>query len=124
MAAGSLESMSEPSEPKTELAPQRVAEMLERGEVELIDVRTPEEHSAGHLAAARHIELAQLGEQAATIPKDRPVVFVCRVGNRSAMATEAFRTAGYDAYNMSGGLVAWVESGLALQPEGGYVAGH
>ena len=40
------------------------------------------------------------------------------------MATQAFRTAGYDAYNMSGGITAWAQRGLPLEPEGGTVAEH
>jgi hypothetical protein len=37
------------------------------------------------------------------------------------MAAEAFRGAGFDTHNMSGGLVAWAEKGLPLEPEGGRV---
>ncbi len=40
------------------------------------------------------------------------------------MATLAFRSAGFDAYNMDGGIQAWVGSGLPIVPEGGYVADH
>jgi rhodanese-related sulfurtransferase len=38
------------------------------------------------------------------------------------MATEAFRGAGFDAYNMSGGLLEWAADGLPLDPGDGYVA--
>ena len=38
------------------------------------------------------------------------------------MATQAFREAGFDAHNIEGGLSAWSEAGLPLEPEGGYVA--
>jgi rhodanese-related sulfurtransferase len=68
--------------------------------------------------------LEGLPPRAAEIDKDRPVVFQCRVGNRSAFATEAFRNGGYDAYNMSGGIQAWADAGLPLEPEGGTVAAH
>jgi len=66
--------------------------------------------------------LGELTAQADTISRDEPVVFYCRTGSRSAMATEAFRRAGYEAYNLSGGLVAWQGQGLPLEPEDGYVA--
>ena len=52
------------------------------------------------------------------------MIFYCRVGSRSAMAAQAFRAAGYDAYNMTGGLAAWVATGLEIEPEGGTVADH
>jgi rhodanese-related sulfurtransferase len=51
-------------------------------------------------------------------------VFVCRIGGRSSMAAWSFARAGFDAHNLDGGLVAWVESGLPLAPAGGHVADH
>ena len=102
--------------------PQQVAELLEQGEIQLIDVRQPEEHEAGRIAGDRFIELAELAGQVETIDRDRPVVFYCRSGSRSAMATEAFRGAGFDAHNMLGGLIEWNAAGLPLDPPGGYVA--
>jgi rhodanese-related sulfurtransferase len=107
-----------------ELAPERVAELVRDGEVQLVDVREPHEHEAGRIGGARHIELALLAAQARSIERDRPVVFYCRVGERSAVAAQAFRASGYEACNMSGGLVAWAEQGLPLEPDGGRVAEH
>jgi rhodanese-related sulfurtransferase len=52
------------------------------------------------------------------------VIFQCRMGRRSALATEAFRAVGFDAYNMRGGIQAWADEGLPLEPEGGQVADH
>jgi rhodanese-related sulfurtransferase len=52
------------------------------------------------------------------------VIFQCRMGRRSALATEAFLASGYDAYNLRGGLLAWAEEGLPLEPESGEVADH
>jgi rhodanese-related sulfurtransferase len=46
------------------------------------------------------------------------------LGTRSALATEAFRAVGFDAYNMRGGIEAWAGAGLPLEPEGGHVADH
>jgi rhodanese-related sulfurtransferase len=109
------------SETETTLAPQQIAEMLERGEIELIDVRDAEEWDGGHIAGARHIQLADLAAEAKAIDRDRTVVFQCRGDGRSPMATDAFREAGYDAYTMEGGLVAWAEAGLPLEPEDGEV---
>ncbi|HTU86624.1 MAG TPA: rhodanese-like domain-containing protein [Solirubrobacteraceae bacterium] len=102
--------------------PQQVAELLAGGEIQLIDVRQPEEREAGRIAGDRFIELSQLATQVDTIDRDRPVVFYCRSGSRSAMATEAFRGAGFDAHNMVGGLLDWDAAGLPLDPPDGYVA--
>lgn len=102
--------------------PQQVAALLEQGDIQLIDVRQPEEREAGRIAGDRFIELARLGAEVETIDRDRPVIFYCRSGARSAMATEAFRDAGFDAHNMLGGLLDWHAAGLPLDPPGGYVA--
>jgi rhodanese-related sulfurtransferase len=102
--------------------PQHVKELLERGDVQLIDVRQQHEHEAGRIAGDRLIELDRLGAEAGSIDRERPIVFYCRSGARSAMATQAFEQAGFDAHNLGGGLVAWVQAGLAMEPESGYVA--
>jgi rhodanese-related sulfurtransferase len=113
------------SDPAHEVSPERAAELLERGEAEMIDVREPYERAAGHISGSRHLELERLASQAHTIDRERPVIFQCRVGARSAMATAAFRAAGYDAYNLEGGLRAWADRGLPVAPEGsGRVAEH
>jgi rhodanese-related sulfurtransferase len=113
------------ADPEIELAPRRVAELMASDEdVQVIDVREPYEHEAGYIEGARHIELERLASQAETIDRERPVIFHCRIGARSAMAAQAFRQAGYDAYTMTGGLTQWVEDGLPIAPEGGHVADH
>jgi rhodanese-related sulfurtransferase len=101
---------------------QEVATLLQSGDVQLVDVRQSYEHEAGRIAGDRHIELARLAAEVETLDRDRPVVFYCRSGARSAMATEAFRGAGFDAHNMVGGLLDWEAAGLPLEPAGGYVA--
>jgi rhodanese-related sulfurtransferase len=107
-----------------DVSPEDVRARYERGEIELIDVREHYEHAAGRIAGARHIELERVASQAPTIDKDRPVVFYCRLGARSGMAANAFRRAGWQAYSMDGGIQAWADAGLPLEPEDGHVADH
>ena len=107
-----------------DVSPERVAELRAAGDVQLVDVREPYEWEAGRIAGARHIELTEVAARAESIDRDRPVVFYCRVGSRSAMAAGAFRRAGYEAYSMQGGLEAWAGRGLPLEPEDGTVAPH
>jgi rhodanese-related sulfurtransferase len=104
--------------------PQQLAALLAEGEIQLIDVRQQAEHLAGRIAGGRLIELDRLAGAAQSIDPNRPVVFYCRTGARSALACQAFRQAGYDAHNLAGGLLAWVGCGLALEPADGHVAGH
>ena len=108
-----------------ELEPERVSEWLaQEPDLQVIDVRESYEREAGHIEATRHIELNRLTAEAASIERDRPVVFYCRVGSRSGMAAEAFRASGYEAYSLDGGLLRWAEEGRTLSPEGGTVARH
>lgn len=107
-----------------DVTPEQVAGHLDRDDVQVVDVREPYEHEAGHIEGARHIELEHLASNAESIERDRPVVFYCRLGARSGMAAGAFRRAGYDAHSMVGGLEAWHAEGRPIVPEGGRVAEH
>jgi rhodanese-related sulfurtransferase len=114
--------MADAGDTPIELDPADVAARLQRDqELQLIDVREDDEREAGHIAGTRHVRLVELTAAAETIERDRPVVFYCRVGNRSLMAAQAFRGAGFEAYSMGGGLVRWADEGNPLAPEGGHV---
>ena len=123
-ADDSLWEVSTFSDDEHELDPKEVDRRLREDGWTVIDVREPYEREAGYVDGTRHIELERLASQAETIERDRPVIFLCRIGSRSGMATQAFRASGYDAYNLRGGITAWAEAGLPLEPEGGHVAAH
>jgi rhodanese-related sulfurtransferase len=105
---------------ETEVAPARAIELIDAGAV-LIDVRRPYEYEGGRLAGSRNIEMNELSAAADSIPRDRSVLFYCRSGNRSGMAAQAFREAGYDAYNLAGGIEAWAAERQPLEPDDGEV---
>ncbi len=107
-----------------EVTPDETLARHRSGDIELVDVREPYEFEAGRIAGARHLELGRLAAQAAELGENRPIVFYCRVGVRSAMAARAFRRAGYDAWSMAGGLDAWARNGFPLEPDDGIVAAH
>lgn len=105
-----------------ELSPQAAAELLRDGGTQLVDVRAAPEHEAGRIAGSLHIELDRLPAEAGTLDRERPIVFYCRSGSRSALAAQAFAASGYRAHNLDGGLKAWVGAGLPIEPAGGRVA--
>jgi rhodanese-related sulfurtransferase len=108
------------AETEIQLPPARAAELIEAG-ADLVDVRMDYEWDGGRIAGARHVEMNDLPARADSLPRDRPVLFYCRTGSRSAVVVEAFRQAGYDAYDLAGGLAAWVEDGLPIEPPDGVV---
>jgi rhodanese-related sulfurtransferase len=107
-----------------DVSPEDVRRLLDEGAIELIDVREPYEHEAGRIEGAIHVEIPNLTAAAAQLDQERPIVFYCRSGARSAMTTQAFRASGFQAFNLTGGLLAWVAQGLPIVPEDGTVADH
>jgi rhodanese-related sulfurtransferase len=82
----------------------------------LIDVRSLDEWNSAHPASARHIPLGEIDEQSKHIPQDKPVVFICASGMRSASAAAKVAKAGHaDVYNFSGGLGSWDAAGLPVK---------
>jgi adenylyltransferase/sulfurtransferase len=88
---------------------QQLDEQLKRGDdVYLLDVREPQEWSAGHLAGATHIPMRQVPAQLAEIPRDRDIVVYCRSGARSANVQQFLKANGITRVkNLIGGLMAW-----------------
>src|SRR5882672_4068299 len=80
----------------------------------LLDVRNADEWEAGHAPSAQWIPLGELEAARFRLPMNRRIVCVCRSGARSARATEALQGWGFEAANMTGGMKAWAESGLAV----------
>jgi rhodanese-related sulfurtransferase len=107
-----------------DLSPEEVRRLLDENAIDLIDVREPYEHEAGRIEGAIHVEIPNLTAAAAQLDQERPIVFYCRSGARSAMTTQAFRASGFQAFNLTGGLLAWVDKGLPIVPDDGTVADH
>ena len=97
------------------------ARLLQSGQAIALDVREAAEWDAGRIAGSLHIPLGQLAHRQPEIPRDRPIIAVCRSGNRSRTATNALRSAGYRAENLEGGLRGWQRAGLPLEPTGARV---
>jgi rhodanese-related sulfurtransferase len=101
------------------LGPQDVRSMMvSRPEVALIDVRTPEEFAAGHIAGAVNIDYKaeDFADQVARLPKDRDYILYCRTGHRSGLAQEKMQGLGFrNISHMNGGITAWQEGGLPVE---------
>lgn len=77
----------------------------------VLDVRRPDEYAEAHVPGAVLLPLDQLPDRQGEVPNDRPLLVICRSGARSAVAVEALRAVGYDATNVAGGTLAWIEAG-------------
>jgi rhodanese-related sulfurtransferase len=83
----------------------------------IVDVRRSEERTSelGHIQDSIWIQLDFLSDRVNELPKDKDVVFVCRSGGRSAMATKIALESGFSkVYNMRGGMILWNESGFPV----------
>ncbi len=88
--------------------------------VNVIDVREPEEYSGslGHIAGAKLVPLGSLMRDLDSLPRDKPIVVVCRSGARSAQATVLLRNKGVERVaNLAGAMLRW--RAQRLEVEGG-----
>ncbi len=102
--------------PVTTLTPQEAHERSGRGEIRLVDVREAGEWAQGHIPGAVHVPLSQLGSRLGALPKDKPVVFYCLSGARSASAVKIAQAAQlpHDTH-VGGGITAWRLHGLPVE---------
>ncbi len=80
-------------------------------DVFVLDVRMPMEYNGplGHIEGAHSIPLQELGERLDELTnlQDRPIYVICHSGGRSARATRMLLDAGFQAVNVTGGMLAW-----------------
>lgn len=83
----------------------------------VLDVREPDEFTGalGHIRGAVLVPLGELAQRVKELPKDRPIVAVCRAGSRSAHATAILGKAGFtDVANLPGGMLRWRAEGRGV----------
>ena len=74
----------------------------------LLDVREVSEHAICAIDGSMLIPMGQVAEKLELLPKDEPIVVHCKMGGRSAQITAQLRARGYDARNLTGGILAWI----------------
>lgn len=90
-----------------DLSPEEAATLLKEGSVQFVDVRAKGQHLQGTVPGARSIPLWLLEGEVSSLDPEKPVVFFCEVGQKSALAAEMARDLGLQAKSVKGGLVAW-----------------
>lgn len=79
---------------------------VQSNQATVLDVREPAEWTLGTLPDAELIPLGSLPLQAATLDRSKPLLLVCRSGNRSNMAASFLAKAGFRTANLAGGMLA------------------
>ncbi len=91
----------------TNVSPADVKSWTDNLDYQIIDVREPFEYKSGHVKNAINIPLGTIDSNLDRIKKDKKIVFICKSGGRSSVASRKVSKLGYDVYNMKGGMLAW-----------------
>jgi len=98
-----------------EVSVQQVAALREQGAF-MLDVRELEEWQEFHMPGATLVPLGELSSRLNELPKDRPIVVVCRSGNRSAQGRDILLNAGFEnVTSMGGGMNQWRAAGYPVE---------
>ncbi len=98
---------------KNSLTTLQAVQLLNKGKVSIIDVRTPDEYKGGHLRNSKNIPLSELGKRIAELDKSHAVLLICQTGPRAGRAASEFQRAGFgEVYVLSGGYAEWQSQGL------------
>jgi rhodanese-related sulfurtransferase len=92
--------------------------LIADGKVVILDVRTPGEFQAGHLAGAKNIDFhdKELREKLEKLDKNQPYLVHCAAGGRSGQCSKIMSELQFKTvYDMKGGLNAWVDAGKPVE---------
>ncbi len=106
-----------PQEPFHRITVEEAKQMMKDG-AQVIDVREPHEYQSGHVPGAAHIPVSTVFSRREELPKDGKIIFVCAVGQRSALGCEMAAAARFSAdvlHNLEGGTEAWVKAGEPVE---------
>jgi adenylyltransferase/sulfurtransferase len=93
-----------------EITAAELKKRMDAGEdIQLIDVRQPDENAFARIEGAKLIPLGEIASRAGEIDPNRETIIHCKAGGRSAQAIEALQKAGFtgELKNLKGGITAW-----------------
>ena len=104
------------AEPFTRISVQEAKELIDGGDVQVVDTREPHEHEDGHVPGSLNIPHMSTLPRGSELATDRPILFICKSGQRSAVAAEFAAAIGLtDLYNVEGGHDEWAEAGYPME---------
>jgi adenylyltransferase/sulfurtransferase len=92
-----------------EITATELKQRMDEGDVQLIDVRQPDEFAFASIEGAKLIPLGEIMSRMGELDDSRDCIVHCKMGGRSARAIEALERSGYNGklYNLVGGITAW-----------------
>lgn len=81
--------------------------LLDKGGINLVDVREADEFATGHVPGAVNLPLSEFAGRYTELAADKPYHIICQMGGRSAQACAFLDAQGYDVTNVDGGTAAW-----------------
>ena len=104
------------------LSPAEFDKKIHEGNVQLVDVRTPEEYAEKHIKDAVNINFNadDFVDMVTKLDKTKPVLVYCLSGGRSTKAAALLTKKGYtQVYNLDGGILAWTNASLPVETPAG-----
>ncbi len=89
---------------------QQLSELIENDNLQLVDVRTPQEVSEGKIGEAQNIDFRSPGfkEAISQLDRSKPVAVYCGAGKRSGQASTLLKDLGFtEIYDLTGGFSQW-----------------
>ena len=109
-----------PAEPYGRLSPRDAQQRIDAGELTVMDVREGWEYARDHIPSATLLPLSQIIAKPQDVITSDNLLFVCEVGQRSAVAAEVAAAVGKShVYNLEGGMQAWRGAGLPTETGAG-----
>lgn len=100
------------------ISPEEMQTLLELDDIQIVDVRTPEEYKDGFIDNSQNIDFNSptFDDDITKLDKTKPVILYCKSGGRSAKCTEKLKDAGFvKIYDLDGGITQWKFKGLELK---------
>jgi hydroxyacylglutathione hydrolase len=103
--------------PNAQIGQMTVDELHQRnGDLQIVDVRSPNEWKRGHIPQARHIFLPELKKRLGELDPAKPTAVYCGSGYRASIATSILKTHGFDQlWNVPGSWEAWKKAKLPVE---------
>lgn len=108
---GGMKAWNNAGFPLSEVDQMTVHEVKKQAEdLQILDVRSPDEWKKGHIPGAIHIFLPEVPEKSTVLNKEKPVAVYCDSGYRASLAASLLKIEGFDVHNVPGSWQAWLSA--------------